>query len=85
MEHSPLDIEVMMYCYARGDQHPRYGNESVDDSHNRLLCYHLIEMDKSKGENGYKATDKGLAWVGFLCNTPFPVKAYIDPRSTDGE
>jgi DNA-binding PadR family transcriptional regulator len=35
-------------------------------------------------EQIYKATEKGEKMIDILCNTPFPILKYIDPREEKG-
>ena len=77
--HSPSDIELVLYCYCSPEEpHPRLHAPAIQRGIELFLAGGIIELTDKK--DVYTTTEMGEAWVEMICNTPYPVQTYIDPR-----
>lgn len=67
---SPLLIETMLVCHCMADPADHYGSRwnSVPAQQARvwLIANELIDAET------LRSTEKGAAWVKFICDTPLP-------------
>ena len=89
MNICPSDIEFMIHCHVQGfERHERYDAPAIQEAvikfiNNGLIKPYIIDGKNGKEgvkENCYETTDKGKAFIKMLCNTPFPVQEWLDPR-----
>ena len=77
-ELSPLTISFMLACYYSADPEANVGdarwNSSAGVSVRMWLEQHGLIDDKNR------ATDRGKAWVRFICQTPLPEQAWRLPE-----
>ena len=79
MKLSPIIIETMIFVYCSGERHPNENSIIIKDAFNYLIKNDLIIKNDDRC-SGYQTTSKGNAWIDMICNTPFPVKTWTDPR-----
>ena len=77
MEVSPLTIEFMLQCYCSNNpaanlgEH-RWNSDAGKEVRAWLYAQGLVHVDE-------RPTDRGKAWVHFICSTPLPQKKWIMP------
>jgi len=82
MRTTPMMIQTMLHIY--GCPQPLRDVPAVAQSLNRLNDNGLIEeFDMPKESCGYRCTDRGLAWINMLLETPLPTAAFLDPRNNE--
>ena len=74
---SPLDIQIMLACFCtqKPKQHigsQTWNSDAAKGSRNWLRDNGLID-------EGNSATDRGCAWVKFICDTPLPKQEWALP------
>lgn len=83
MRSPPMKISMMLHFYAivtpYAEHHPTGNSEAYHEFVRDLLKEDMIKPDSTSG-SGYKATDKGRAWVDMICSTPHPVLAWVCPK-----
>jgi hypothetical protein len=78
---TPSTIEVLIHCHCTPTPHPRNHAPAVQDAIRELLEYDAIESAPEDGENCYRTTPLGAAWLNALERVPIPRLVYVD---TDG-
>lgn len=84
LEVSPLTIQIMFACFCTPE--PSAWFEPAQWSSKagiEVKCW-LLERGLITGDDGIpheepRATDRGKAWVGFICSTPLPVAHWVLP------
>jgi len=70
INRSPLLIEIMLACHCRPNPAealgPTWGTETAAAIRTWLIDNELIDPGT------FRATEKGEAWVKFICDTPLP-------------
>lgn len=81
---SPLHIHLLLHYYALAEPpNQRYCNRDAEkDYTDSLVGCGLIEFDVASPA-GYTTTERGMAYVRMICNTPLPVSKWIDPRTKE--
>lgn len=80
---SPSDIEVLIHFYVSPEPHPRRHTPAVEDA---IAMFEKDEILKRINiGSGYTVTDKGVAWLNMILETPYPEKIWIDPRNKKNE
>lgn len=74
--HSPHNIEILLWCHTRTEQHERVESMGVREALMELLAMGAIE--RTGQEFVYTTTRLGSAWVAALCNVPPPKAVYVD-------
>lgn len=79
---SPLQIIIMLTCYYSPEPASEVGVErwhskAADDIREQLRKDGLIDDFNA-------VTERGRAWVEYICRTPLPVQSWILPERTDG-
>ncbi len=76
MNMSPLEINVLLWCYCRPIE---YGGPSPEatEAHHRFIRAGLIERDPD--DKYWICTESGVKLVDMLCSTPFPIQKWLDP------
>lgn len=74
---APIHISFMLACYVSPDPKGVVGeavwnSRAGQDAKQWMLEQNLIDI------NG-RATDRGEAWVRFICETPLPVQVWQRP------
>lgn len=77
---SPLTITIMFECYATskpGVNIPEqiWNSEAAKCARALLASYDLIDASTDR------STERGDAWVKFICETPLPVKQWVLPSA----
>lgn len=80
MKHTPCMIEVLLHFYATPEPHPKRQAPSVNSCIGYLVSHCMIG---GVGNEEYKLTARGRAWVDMVLKTPFPEKVYVDPRTKE--
>jgi hypothetical protein len=80
---SPLTIRLMLSCYYSPNPEIEIGNsiwnsQSGEGSREWLMKEGLINEQS-------KATERGKAWVEYICHTPLPIQQWILPRRSEIE
>lgn len=76
---SPLELEFLLWCYARAERHPRQDDVPYFDVICRFQEHGILAP--APDENGLlRTTKRGDAWVKSILSTPIPQSAWIDPR-----
>lgn len=75
---SPLQIIIMMACYyspePSGEMLPeRWHSEAADQIREQLRHDELID-------DSNRATERGKAWVEYICRTPLPAQNWTLPE-----
>lgn len=88
-QSTPLEIKLVLHyaCSIKDHDWIRSGARAVDGVMTKLverglLFYNMNKVLPPSGEVAplYVATDLAKAYVKMLCETPLPVKQYVDPR-----
>ena len=83
MSLAPIHIIFMLSCYTSTDPKTELGeahwnSTAGKDVRNWLLSTKLVDEK-------YRATDRGRAWVRFICDTPLPEQVWINPITGDND
>ena len=70
---TPVEIEVLRHYYYSPDPHPRHHTPAVSDAINKFR-----RNDIFTDQVHPNLTDRGVAWLKLILNTPYPKKAYTD-------
>ena len=77
MSLAPIYINFMLACYTRSDPEVDLGtahwNSPAGKETRNWLIYNGLVNEK------YEATDRGKAWIKFICDTPLPEQAWLNP------
>lgn len=77
---TPLQIRMMLHYYAiakYGERDHLHANSpAVFEQRGYLIRDGLIEADETSG-SGYRATDRGVAYVELLCQMPLPIQKWV--------
>ena len=76
MKLTPLHIKLMIHCYLVSSPINNADAPAVIDHLDELLSYELIYSEPESG-SGYKATDRGIAFVDKLCSTELPKQEWV--------
>lgn len=79
LEVSPLTIQIMLACFCTPEpsawfEAEQWTSRAAIDARAWLCTNGLITQAEEP-----RATDKGKAWVGFICATPLPVPQWVLP------
>jgi hypothetical protein len=74
----PLAIIFMLVCHAYADPGYQLGQAHWNSPSGQkwrtwLMAHDLIDMD-------HKSTERGKAWVDFICATPLPEQCWKLPK-----
>ena len=77
-ERAPITIEFMLVCYFSAEpaqyfEDMRWNSIAGNETREFLLREGLVD------EN-YKATERGEAWVKYICATPLPEQCWRLPE-----
>lgn len=80
---TPLQLTMMLHYYAIAEPYSandwqHANSRAVNEQRQILINDDLIEADETSG-SGFRATDRGIAFVEALCATPLPVKKWVMP------
>lgn len=83
MKVSPLVIEIMIECATCSEP----GSNIPDRMWNSEGAAHARDELRENGliDDANAATERGRAWVDFICKTPLPVQTWVLPSRTEGE
>jgi len=73
---TPNAIEILIHCHVCPLPHPRRDAPAVAEELRSLQANGLIEPEPGS-QGGYRTTDRGRAHIAQLCNTAWPVRAWI--------
>lgn len=75
---TPLQIDIMLHYYAMGDDYREgdFSAPAVKESIDWLDDERMILRTLS-GNPQYRITDKGRAYVDYLCSVPLPTVKYV--------
>ena len=74
---APIHITFMMACYTSHEPMAQLGERHWNSDGGKSTRKWLLENKLIDADN--RATDRGDAWVGFICKTPLPVAEWILP------
>lgn len=72
---TPNAIEILIHCHVSPTPHPRKSAPAVADELRSLEANGLIEPLEA---GAYRTTARGAAHIEQLCQTPWPVLAWLD-------
>jgi len=77
---SPLELSVLMHCRV----FPQPFDEEAMNNKEIIVKFErqdvLESYEASIGENGYRLTPKGEAWLTDILNTPMPVQQWVNDK-----
>ncbi len=78
---SPLAIRIMLACYYAANPvddvtHRTWNSEAGTKIRDWLRENELVDED-------YTVTERGKAWVNYICATPLPRKRWVMPERED--
>lgn len=79
---SPLAVEMLIWFCTRAvpDSEP-FPNISREPQQEIIRWMHDAEIIRYTGHaDKPEGTERGRAWLAMICDTPMPVKQWIDPR-----
>ncbi len=83
---SPLTIRIMFAIYCAPNDVEQFVPENQwlsgagDEARTYLLSNELVKRDEN---SILRATDRGKAWVQYICETPFPIPVWKMPERED--
>ena len=80
---SPMLIRIMLACYYSPDPEDEIGLGSWTSEVGQDVRTWLAENGLIDDYN--RATDRGKAWVDFICQTPLPIATWVLPDRKDGK
>jgi len=82
MMMAPIHIKFMIACYTTSEPMEQLGERHWNSTAGLAIREWLFENELIDTHN--RATEKGVAWVKFICSTPLPVSKWmLPPRSDD--
>jgi hypothetical protein len=80
MIKSPCNLEVLLHCYYSPELHPRFDTPAVQAALKYLRESGMITVS-SHPDSGdiIKTTDKGIFYIHYLMEIPFPEVQWIIP------
>lgn len=72
---SPLKLEIILHHYGRCDKFDGCNKQMYDE-----IIFELQNEGIIDRKDFPKTTPKGIAFVEMLLATPYPEKAWFDPR-----
>jgi hypothetical protein len=76
---APITIIYMLACYTSPKPEEEVGGPSVWNSEAGRETRNWLRDNGLVGED-WRATEKGIAWVQFICETPLPVSKWVLPE-----
>lgn len=75
---SPLKIEIMLWHYAHGEDHPNAlkGMNAWVDAFRDLLANDMLSNCNTENGMSLRITERGRAYVDFLMSVPLPVQRW---------
>lgn len=77
-QRAPILIDFMLACYTRPEPCEALGEAHWDSPAGRQTRLWLRENDLI--DDNYRPTERGAAWVRFICDTPLPVAVWTLPE-----
>lgn len=77
MSVSPLTIKLMFACYCSPDPATWFGDAWGSPA--AITARNWLVLEGLVAEN-HVATDRGTAWVEFICATPIPIQRWVLPE-----
>lgn len=74
---SPLTIKIMLACYYAADPADHVGDTWESQAGRGIRDW--LERRELIGPDN-KATERGKAWVDYICETPLPEMAWVRPE-----
>lgn len=83
---TPLQIGIMLHYYAMGDDYREadFSAPAVREAIDWLNDEQMIYRTRG-GKPKCRITDKGRAYVDYLCAVPLPVVKYVSEHNSFGE
>ena len=86
---TPNQLEVLLHYHVSPTTHPRSGAPAVLEAVEWGIREGLLEpavqgvhpLPEAPMRGPHQTTAKGAALVQMLCDTPLPVKQFVDPRT----
>ena len=79
---APNDIEVLIHYYSCPEAHPRINAPAVQSAIDKFIEDGIFIENNC---DVIRITDKGKAFVKMLCETPYPINIWTDPRTINEE
>lgn len=85
IEVSPLTIQIMFACFCSPEpsswfEPAQWASKAGIEVRHWLLERGLITGDDGIPHGEPRATDRGKAWVSFICATPLPIAHWVLPE-----
>ena len=77
MTLAPITIKFMLACYCSGQPAVELGTQWNSGAGQETL--HWLQANGLIGDN-YRVTERGEAWVKFICATPLPETVWVLPE-----
>jgi hypothetical protein len=84
MNVSPLTIRIMfaIHCVPDGTEQfvpsSEWNSPAGRGARQWLLENNLIILND--GESVFRATERGAAWIKYICDTPLPISQWVLPN-----
>lgn len=78
---TPLDLEILSHYYVTPEPHPNQEAHAVQASIGCFVSDGILEQRPRTGENpllSYQLTEKGVAFLQLLLQTPYPKQVFVD-------
>lgn len=76
---TPLELEVFLWFACCVGEHPSCDPKLFRSILAKLYNAGVLE-NRDQEHVSYQATEKGLAWLQMILDTPYPVSKWVDPR-----
>lgn len=76
---SPSDIEVLIWCHAHPEPHPRIDAPAVKGAVEMWFAAGMLRHTATD-DDVFATTDKGKAMIAALCKTPEPRAVWVDAQ-----
>ena len=73
---TPNDLEILIHCYCRPEEHPRISAPAVQETIKRFMEDGIIKRDQNN--EYFITTGKGTAWLRSILSVPYPTQVWID-------
>jgi hypothetical protein len=74
---TPVALSVILHYHYQTCPHPEYGSKSVNSTIKAFVADGILMII---GEDEFRTTERGSVFVEMLCDTPFPIESWKDPR-----
>jgi hypothetical protein len=76
---SPSNLELLLHCHYSPEQHPRLRAPAIQEGIDYLIGHGMIRHARGGDPEIYDTTEKGVAYIDYLMQVPFPEQHWIVP------